>query len=185
MLISRDVKEVQLVRRACMPTLHRCVWNAVTIIWYCNASLCKKVGHHFHHCFVLFTFNSKLSFLFHYVILSKEKVLANLCFSTLNNWGRVTHMRSVIWSSLVQIIACRLVWSATSHYLNRCWNIVNSTLRNRFQWNLNQNSYIFIQENLFENVVWKMAAILSWTPCINTLRPSDAYIHRWFMSSLV
>ena len=30
-----------------------------------------------------------------------------------------------------------------------------------FQWNLNRNVYIFIQENAFENVVWKMAAILS------------------------
>ena len=37
----------------------------------------------------------------------------------------------------------------------------NWTLGNKFQWNLNQNSCIFIQENPFENVVWKMAAILS------------------------
>ena len=29
------------------------------------------------------------------------------------------------------------------------------------QWNLKQNSYIFIRENAFENVVCKMAAILS------------------------
>ena len=34
-------------------------------------------------------------------------------------------------------------------------------LRNKLQWNLNRNSYIFIQENVFENVVWKMATILS------------------------
>ena len=32
-------------------------------------------------------------------------------------------------------------------------------------------------------VVRKMGAILSWPPCVNILRPSDAYIHRWFMSS--
>ena len=43
-----------------------------------------------------------------------------------------------------------------SHYLNQCWNIVNLTLGNKFQWNLNRNWYIFIQENAFENVVWKM-----------------------------
>ena len=36
--------------------------------------------------------------------------------------------------------------------------------RNKPQWNLNQNSYIFIQENAIENVVWKMAAILSDVP---------------------
>ena len=38
-------------------------------------------------------------------------------------------------------------------------SIVNSNLRNKLQWNFKQNSYIFIQENAFENVVWKMAAI--------------------------
>ena len=53
------------------------------------------------------------------------------------------------------------------HYLNQCWNIVNWTLRNKLQWNLKQNSYIFIEENAFENVVWKMAAILSRSPCVN------------------
>ena len=34
-----------------------------------------------------------------------------------------------------------------SHYLNQYWNIVNWTLENKLQWNLNKNSYIFIQEN--------------------------------------
>ena len=34
-------------------------------------------------------------------------------------------------------------------------------------------------------VVRKMAAIFSWPPCVNFLRPSDAYIHRWFMSSFI
>ena len=32
--------------------------------------------------------------------------------------------------------------------------------RNKFQWNYNQNSNIFVQENAFENVICKMAAIL-------------------------
>ena len=31
---------------------------------------------------------------------------------------------------------------------------------------LKRNSYIFIQENAFENVVWKMAAILSRPQCV-------------------
>ena len=34
------------------------------------------------------------------------------------------------------------------------------------QWNLNRNSYIFIKENGFENVVWKMVAILSGPQCV-------------------
>ena len=50
---------------------------------------------------------------------------------------------------------------ATSHNLNQCRNLVNWTLRNKFQWNLNRNSYIFILENAFENVGYEMAAILS------------------------
>ena len=42
------------------------------------------------------------------------------------------------------------------------WNIINWAPRNKLQWNFNKNSYIFIQEYPFQNVVWKMAAILSW-----------------------
>ena len=53
-----------------------------------------------------------------------------------------------------------------SHYLNKWWNIVNWTLRNKVQWNRKQNSCIFIQENALENVVWKMAAILSRPQCV-------------------
>ena len=34
---------------------------------------------------------------------------------------------------------------------------------------INQNTYIFIRENTFENIVWKMAAILSRPPCVNLL----------------
>ena len=60
-----------------------------------------------------------------------------------------------------------VAWPAPSRYLNQCWNIVNWTIGNKFQWNMNRNSYIFIQENAFENVVWKMAAILSRPQCVN------------------
>ena len=41
----------------------------------------------------------------------------------------------------------------SSHCLIQCWNIVNWALRNKFQWNCNQNSTIFIDEIDFENVV--------------------------------
>ena len=30
-----------------------------------------------------------------------------------------------------------VTWSAPSHYLNQCWNIVNWTFRNKLQWNSN------------------------------------------------
>ena len=46
-----------------------------------------------------------------------------------------------------------------SHYLNQCWNFVDWTVMNMFQWHLNRNAYIFIQENAFQNVVCKMAAV--------------------------
>ena len=47
------------------------------------------------------------------------------------------------------------------------WQAITTTsadlliLRDKFQWKLNRNSNIFIQENAFENVVCEMAAILS------------------------
>ena len=49
-------------------------------------------------------------------------------------------------------------WSAPSHHLNQWWNVVNWNLRNKLQWNLKRKSYIFIQENTFENVVCKIVA---------------------------
>ena len=50
---------------------------------------------------------------------------------------------------------------APSHYLNQCCNIINWTLGNKLQWNLNRNFHIFIQENKFENIIRKLVAILS------------------------
>ena len=49
-----------------------------------------------------------------------------------------------------------------SHDLNQCWVIINWTLRNKFQWNFNQNMKLFIYENASENIVCEMAAIFSW-----------------------
>ena len=72
----------------------------------------------------------------------------------LTHRGRVTH-----------ICVSKVTRSVPSHYLNQCWNIVNWTLRNKLQWNLNRNSYISIQENAFK-IVWKMAIILSRPQCV-------------------
>ena len=65
----------------------------------------------------------------------------------------------LIRPSLVQIITC--------HYLTQWCIIVNQTLINKLQSNCIQNSHIFIQENAFENVVWKMSAIMSRPQCAN------------------
>ena len=40
-------------------------------------------------------------------------------------------------------------------------------LEKKFQWNYNQNSYISIEENEFENVVCNVVTILSQPQCIN------------------
>ena len=66
-------------------------------------------------------------------------------------------------SALVQIMACR--WSAPSHYMNQCRSIAVWTLWNKLQWNFKRNSYIFIQENAFENVAREKVAILSQPQC--------------------
>ena len=55
--------------------------------------------------------------------------------------------------SVVQIMACRLI--SAKPLSEQCWHIVNQNLGNKFQWNLNQNTAIFIQENEFENIVCK------------------------------
>ena len=39
-----------------------------------------------------------------------------------------------------------VAWPPPSHCLNQCWNTVDWTFRKNLQWNLDWNSYIFIQE---------------------------------------
>ena len=84
----------------------------------------------------------------------------------LTHWGRVTHICGVElghrWFRQWLVAS-----SAASHYLNQWWNIVNSNLRNKLQWNPTLNSFIFIQKNAFENAVCEMASILSRPQCVN------------------
>ena len=68
------------------------------------------------------------------------------------------------WSDHHWFRYCLGAWSAPSHYLNQCWNIVNP---NKIRWNLKWNSYIFVQENVFEIVICEMAVILSPPQCVN------------------
>ena len=73
-----------------------------------------------------------------------------------------------------------IAWTAPSHYLNQCWNIIDWTLRNTLQWNLSRNYNIFIQENVFESVVCEMAAILSRPQCVYIYQStvhSKNYVH--------
>ena len=89
-----------------------------------------------------------------FLIFSFKKMLS------LTHWGRMTH----ICGSKLTIIGSDNGLSPGRRQaiiLTKCWNIANWTPRNKLQRNLNQNLYIFIQENAFENVIWKLAAILS------------------------
>ena len=83
---------------------------------------------------------------------------------SLTHRGRVTHL---CVSKLNIIGSDNGLSPLYSHYLNQCWNIVNWDPGNKLQWNINQNSWIFIKENPSQNVVWKMAAILSRPQCVN------------------
>ena len=55
---------------------------------------------------------------------------------------------SAHWSPVMHICISEL--NIIGSDLNQCWNIINSNLRNRLQWNIKHNSYIFIRENAFE-----------------------------------
>ena len=59
--------------------------------------------------------------------------------------------------------------------------MVIGTLRNKLQWNINRNSYIFIQENALENVVCEMASILSRPQCVNTAMATVSFLSWLFI----
>ena len=44
-------------------------------------------------------------------------------------------------------------YSGSSHYLNHCWYIIIWSPGNKVQWNLNQDTKVFIQQTAVENVV--------------------------------
>ena len=67
---------------------------------------------------------------------------------------------------------------ASSHYLNQSWVIVKWTLRNKLQWNFNQNIKPFFHKSASENIICKVAPILSRARGVNSLRLSDAHMHR-------
>ena len=62
--------------------------------------------------------------------------------------------------SLVQIMACHL-FGAKPLSKPMLIYFVSWTLRNQLQWNFNPNTKIFIEENAFENIIWKW-----WPLCI-------------------
>ena len=57
-------------------------------------------------------------------------------------------------------MACRLCDAKPLSKLMRV--IIDWTLRNKLQWNFNQNTKLFIDENASKSIVCEMTAILSW-----------------------
>ena len=51
-----------------------------------------------------------------------------------------------------------VTYSAPNHYLHQCWNIINWTLRNKFQWNFNQRINFS-----FKNMHLKISSV-KWQP---------------------
>ena len=62
-------------------------------------------------------------------------------------------------------MACRL--ADAKSLLKLCLHNVNSNIENKIQLNPIQNSFIFIQENAFENVGYEMVSILPRPQCVN------------------
>ena len=100
----------------------------------------------------------------------------------LTNWGPVMWCiyASVNLTELVQTMA----WRRSSHYINQCWTIVNCTLRNKLHSNLNRNSYIFSPENSFENIVTKIAVILSRPQWVKTIHYSKIWCLKIYDATL-
>ena len=98
----------------------------------------------------------------------------------LTHWGRVTH----IWVSKLTIIGSdnglspdrrqAIIWTNAG--------ILSIDLLGTKLSEISIAIHIFIQENASENVVWKMAAILSRPQCVNTLRPRQNGHH--FMDNI-
>ena len=137
--------------------------------------------------FVLISFNLILCMLCHLLFSSFHITFFFFFFDdfghhqhkdvTLTHWGRVTH---ICVSKLTIIGSDNGLSPGRRHYLNQWWNIVNWTLGNKLRWNFNRNWNIFIQENAFENIVWKMASILSWPQCVKTSQtPISISIYLW------
>ena len=102
-----------------------------------------------------------------------NKVISMWCKFYLNFHEMLTH-----WSRVMHICVSRITNIGSDNGLSpgRRQAIIRTsaeilliwTLWNIFQWNLHSNSHIFIQEDAFEHVVWKMAAILSRPQCVKS-----------------
>ena len=111
--------------------------------------------------------HSQTSFRGYLLHISRQSTINSLRPSDAYMLQKTSHHRFRQW-----LVAC----PSPSHYLIKCWNIVNWTLWNKLQWNLNRNIYILVKENAFENVVWRMATILSLPQCVETYNQGSDWL---------
>ena len=89
------------------------------------------------------------------------------------HWGRVMHK----CVGTLTIIGSDKRLTVPSHYLNQSWNTVNLPPGNKFGWNVNRKSYIFYQENAFENVICETSAIFSQPQWVDTMSNADKILY--------
>ena len=93
------------------------------------------------------------------------------CETILTHWGCVTHICAGKLTIIDSDNGLSPVWRQA--IMNQCWNSVNWILSNKFQWNCNRYSNIFIQENALEHVVREMASILSPPQCVKPAKKEN------------
>ena len=109
--------------------------------------------------------------------------MRHLASMSLTHWGQVMHI-SVSKLCYLRFRLCLVTCSASSHYLNQCWVIVNWTIRNKLQENFHRNSHYFIEQNALESVICKMEAILSQPQSVtDTQRTAGSPLLKWACTS--
>ena len=94
-----------------------------------------------------------------------------------NDSLRQSDAYALVNKAIIGSDSCRVACSAPSHYLNQCWLVVITG--NKSQWSLGQNTKLCLQDNIFENVVSKMMAILSWPQYVKKRGAWNAVCWYW------
>ena len=117
------------------------------------------------HVFSQASFCFQIAFLWLYNVINTDQSCVVL-LTVLNSLRPDdAFMRQWTWTSLDQIMACRLCGTKALSEPELTYCEIDP-LKQKYFSDLNQNTTIVIQEN-YENIVHKMAAILSWPRCAN------------------
>ena len=147
--------------------------QSITALYHNRFDHCFKYMEHlpwgFFHSFIFWVhaihgFTGLLAFFFS--MFCCHSGCREILIKSLTHWGRVTH----ICVSKLTIIGSdnglspdrrqAIIWTNAGILLIRIVGL---------QWNLKQNSCIFIKKNAFENVVCEIASILSRSQCVKPL----------------